>query len=240
MQAHQPKAQTCLLTCDLCGKNFSYLRNLKLHLLRHRKNEPELQPKCDQCGRTFKTNRGYKIHRENIHGNENVKYTCSKCSEVFTIRKKFQIHMSTHEPEQPCEYCGVLLPPGYLFNEHIKKHQKKLTQCPYPECGKLLARGSYLSYHIETMHKVQTTFHECKLCGTQYNLAKKLIRHMYRQHGEKLMCPFPACSYGTTYKDNLKLHCKNTHRKADPELRARMMEKIKSMRKTHNEKELGR
>lgn len=177
---------------------------------------------CRYCPITFTEEALKLIHEQRIHGAGF--FHCSKCFLTFDLQNDLDKHnIDVHEPKLVCELCGLMITAGKIYQQHIKNHS---LSCPYLGCGRTLCSVSAFKYHIEVFHK-QPTSHKCELCNAEFNHKNKVLRHMERQHGEKLPCPFPVCNYSTSHRGNLVLHCKKTHKNVDLKLRIEMLEKLK-------------
>ena len=91
--------------CEICGKNFGYIKNLECHV--KTKHFPESKDFfCDRCGKGF----GHEIA---LHKHVQVacameEWKCELCTKIFGCRKKLRFHLMVHCEEKPyaCRLCA--------------------------------------------------------------------------------------------------------------------------------------
>lgn len=110
--------------CDLCGKQFNRLSNMKIHRLIH---ENKMPCKCQFCGKSFRTTSGVNLHKRmhtgekphkcdicnlkaysystdlkrhkrSAHGIVNRVFPCSMCKRDFYEPKFLRAHMQKAHP----------------------------------------------------------------------------------------------------------------------------------------------
>ena len=91
--------------CEICGKNFGYIKNLECHV--KTKHFPESKEFfCDRCGKGFG-------HEMALHKHVQVacameEWKCELCAKIFGCRKKLRFHLMVHCEEKPyaCRLCA--------------------------------------------------------------------------------------------------------------------------------------
>uniref|UniRef100_A0A182W1R2 Uncharacterized protein n=1 Tax=Anopheles minimus TaxID=112268 RepID=A0A182W1R2_9DIPT len=91
-------------SCDICGKNFKYNRNLKVHTKLHIKAN---RFKCDKCTTTFAQAEDLKQHLHTHPTDAGRSYSCEYCSNRFRSNEDLKRHRRSHTGERPyrCPRC---------------------------------------------------------------------------------------------------------------------------------------
>lgn len=94
--------------CDICGRHFSELQTLNLHIASIHEKKGEYN--CDSCQKSFGTLTNLQRHINSIH--QGQKYSCVSCHKSFTQEGYLKIHVSKiHEGlsnVQLCHYCNKM------------------------------------------------------------------------------------------------------------------------------------
>nr|XP_023688119.1 zinc finger protein 891-like isoform X1 [Paramormyrops kingsleyae] len=136
--------EVSIVSCLRCGRTFSKLSDLKLHLLVH---ESERQYTCATCGESFKKQAQLKLHEGTHSGKE--KNCCSVCGKSFAYLGKLKAHLRIHTGEKPfgCTVCGKRFTQSGHMKEHLRVHTgEKPFGCPY--CGKRFIQSSQFKRHL--------------------------------------------------------------------------------------------
>ena len=173
--------------CEVCGKGFKRVGNLKKHIMVHMEPQDKflLQPRTPHfLQRTEK------------------KHICNVCGRAFSIKFQLILHNRIHTGERPyrCDVCGksFTTPQGLKFHEVV--HTKiKAFKCNL--CGEAFTLQSNLNRHC-SIHTGQRPF-QCDLCGKSFVQKVHLVRHQRIHTGEK---PYQCYHCGKKFSDPSTLH----------------------------------
>jgi len=144
--------------CDVCGKRFNQMSQLKNHAVIHLdKTIAELpswaKPKqCDICQRMFSDSKSLKKHVQAIHSKLKP-YICNVCNHKSARKAMLQLHMRQHTGEKPfrCEECDYKTGDHNSLRRHIRRHSGvKPYKCPY--CPYAAIQSSSYRSHIKSKH----------------------------------------------------------------------------------------
>lgn len=192
------------INCVNCGKLFTKLSGLKLHLKYSCKQKEKHESKapaefsCSFCEFKYKHKPSLARHIEKVHSIGAVKVNkCSKCQKSFSK----QIGLLRHSKN-----CGK--PKDSTLNRKPNFH------CHH--CGFECAIKKTLISHMQSKH-MNLTF-ECTVCESKFGSELILSTHFKRNHTDPLN---PAqrnnlyfcdhCEFKTKYKCSLACHIQATH-----------------------------
>lgn len=176
-------------TCHQCDETFRWSNSLKYHLLRH--HSEVLQYKCDQCPKTFAKASYLKTHL-NTHAEEKYcdcaackkrflqsgkagavnatgvshkkknTFTCSKCGQVFTCKRRLDKHMVSHD-KGTCAQCGRMFATLQTLKMHMRVHTgEKPFTCS--QCGKKFSHdGTFRRHKLNCHQDAQAVLPEKKI-----------------------------------------------------------------------------
>lgn len=188
LEKHMMRHKNKLYLCQVCRRGFKNSitcawHEQKVHKIPHADlHDVDNDTTCPVCLKEMK-NKGSLMTHIIIHADVESKYSCPKCSKVFSRKKLLDSHLQDVHVERsfPCPSCNKLFKHEKHLREHINSHSKPFG-CSV--CGGRFANERYLKKH-EADHK------------------KGLIKE------KTYICPhcnetFPTCT-------NFKIHIKDSH-----------------------------
>lgn len=168
-------------SCGVCGKEFTAVGGLVIHLRIHTGDQPFA---CTECGKEF-TNRANLRKHTRIHNNDR-RYECDICGSKFTLNQNMQSHRLTHTGIKPhsCKICGK----SFSRAHHVKRHMETHSQTPEKNhecnvCNKAFTRKENLQAHLKTHSK---SLYGCMLCGQYFNGEGRLKYHVRKKHPDEI------------------------------------------------------
>lgn len=161
-----------------CERRFVKRSTLHRHLqLRH---TTEGQIVCIACGVYCEGEADYRAHSET-----HKLWTCEECSESFTRRQQFLVHMSSHEiSKYKCITCDQVLPTKARVLDHRKDgHRVEGLSVDFAcdKCDQRFHTSAELRDHSH-IHKPPGAI-SCKYCHKTFSTTKICNSHMRSQHG---------------------------------------------------------
>ena len=217
------------LKCSDCHEQFSFVHQLKLHLMKAHKLPPK-KPEpclCGICGKTLIGRSNLKKHEREKHGIDNAKFIrkdkvvkiqCLKCHEQCDNPMELNNHVitCTNESKQfkcTVQGCDSKWASGQCLNVHLKVDHKMTEIHTCETCGKCLKKKVSLASHIKVDHE-NIKDHVCHLCGRGFARQQGLQFHIKRVHENtgKHFCD--RCTFKAITKPELEIHINEVHTKA--------------------------
>ncbi|XP_047101124.1 zinc finger protein 724-like isoform X1 [Schistocerca piceifrons] len=165
--------------CDICGKSFIQLGHLNSHSLIHSGKKPH---KCDICDKSFIELRYLKGHSL-VHTGKRL-YKCDICGKSFTRLHNLKRHELLHAGYRPhkCDICGKCFAQLDTLKSHTLMHSgERPHKCDI--CGKTFTELRWLKRHA-TIHSGKRP-HKCKICGKSFTQLAHLKSHLLIHTGKR-------------------------------------------------------
>jgi Zinc finger, C2H2 type len=226
MQTHQMRETRERFPCSSCDKNFFSKSGRNVHFRKSHLGITNDEFKCG-CGLVFKNYINLYNHKETVHLNKS--YTCTECDMVFQSKSTLTRHnASRHDPKQPCEICGVMVPRGTDYKNHVKLHNPSV-KCKFPGCDKVFTKQKNARYHYETKH-LPPKHVSCQICNSSFTADILLKFHITRNHEtQRVKCLIPECNFTALRRHFLDLHYKK-HTEVDGTWRAKFQQHVKEVK----------
>ncbi|XP_060523133.1 zinc finger protein OZF-like isoform X1 [Cylas formicarius] len=160
------------LVCNLCGKQFDFIRYLKAHVKRHQDDYKKF--KCQLCDKAFSSKRDLTDHTM-VHSD--VKnYKCSICNKAFRTKQSVNKHMPIHSDKRPfeCRLCQKTFKKQSILRKHMITHSNiRPFQCQL--CSKTFKTRDSLGIHKKYSHTKWKL--QCKTCHRRFQYKTSLKTH---------------------------------------------------------------
>ncbi|XP_031640766.1 zinc finger protein 724-like [Contarinia nasturtii] len=226
--------------CSICGKGFSYYKNLYFHMFTHLPNQIQPEFHCYLCKKVLKSMSSLKFHMRQHIGVTKSK-VCDQCGKAYVTASKLKEHKSIHSDERPfpCEHCPKTFKTIAILRRHMRIHQNVQKYichiCGHSTICKQRFKQHFTRYHtndspfpcdickkpfykIQTLntHKKNVHFnvnpYPCVLCDFRGINERALKRHHKHIHLDHRPHTCNFCEYGTYSKFNLQMHISRRHR----------------------------
>lgn len=217
--------------CDVCGRVFLRVDNLRVHLRGHMNQE--MRPKVHQCNLCEKTFYGASMLLIHIRTHTGERpFPCDLCTKAFPSNGALRKHRRVHTGEKPyeCSFVWNQLILHHLFsnrfafcdlqqcpmkfaaketlNRHVKTHTgKKSYRCD--ECGISFIQRTQLKNHL--FHHTGEHGHQCPHCDEKFDNKPSMTRHIASEHNMGIKCD--ACGSIFSSEEDLKSHEEGMHGK---------------------------
>ena len=198
--------------CDICGKMFFKLKNLRWHQKFHKGPN-----KCGICGKSYTVMADLKDHQEIVHQLRNI-YSCGKCEHVCKSSLELRNHLETVHGGRKyhCNQCdknfatrGGLRKHNNFF--HLGKYRKSIEKnekCKL--CSKAFERSSQLEYHIKSVHENIRDL-KCEFCEKSFSSPNVRSHHVQKIHNQQKDHKCQYCDKCFWMPSELKIHVKSIH-----------------------------
>lgn len=195
-----PNTVSCV--CEICTKNFSSLKSLRLHMKVHIAKVHA----CKFCPYHF-ANKDELIEHNKLHIHEKP-YLCSECGARFVRNDYLTVHMRRHKGDKPykCKFCGKGFPRATDLTVHERYHTGEKTHL-CTTCGKGFNRAYNLLVHMR-VHTGERPY-QCPHCDKSFAQGNDMKTHVRRHTGERYKCN--VCGEGFIQGYHLTQHKKKKH-----------------------------
>ncbi|XP_063696575.1 zinc finger protein 180-like [Culicoides brevitarsis] len=217
IKVHAHKVGEDLYVCTYCdNKTPKTLKNLKMHLFRHREMA---KPKvCSACGETFTEYNKWRCHmrmEKGVNGRHSDKqcYPCETCGKVCSSKYNLNMHIITiHEKRgRNCRWCPRIVPLDEWEEHKAMEKEKHGVRVPTTcdVCGATFTSKDSAANHRRNFHR--NIILECPLCPKTFNSSTALSQHKAFKHTEKRFeCAY--CNKKYAYRYEAKKHMTKKHK----------------------------
>lgn len=167
-------------TCSVQGCERRFVKRSTLHRHLQLRHTSEGQLVCITCGAFCEGEDEFRSHSET-----HKQWACGVCSESFTRRQQYLVHMASHETSKyKCITCDQVLPTKARVLEHRKDgHQVEGLSVDFAcdKCEERFHTSAELRDHSH-VHKPPNSI-SCKYCHKTFSTKKICHSHMRSQHG---------------------------------------------------------
>lgn len=167
------------VNCPECGKAFSKISFLQVHLRSHTGEKPF---ECDRCGRSFSQRANLHRHYQGHIGEK--PHLCHLCGRSFVHKVQLSEHMAV-------EHAGVTV--------SGKRFTCRICQQAFAERGHLRQHAvkAHPDEHREAIGAISEAdrTHVCDTCGRGYTTLGALRMHMRIHTGDVMACSFCDKTY---------------------------------------------
>ena len=177
--------------CALCGKGYTTLASLQIHMNIHTGQRPFV---CDICGSTFSQSGHLQRHLKSHSGVKSMK--CDICGKSFYDAGGLRVHMRSHTGDKPyeCKVCHKSFSQVQNLRTHERKHQN-LQQFVCDQCNQPFTTKMALQRH-EQRHKREQLLDE----------DSKKQRYMTVKKMNDKVVPCPNCDRLFTTRKSMLAH----------------------------------
>lgn len=148
--------------CTECKRVFASQYQLDEHLKDHDSKNNQ-QQMCTYCGKIYATSVSLKAHIDAIH--TKCRFKCDMCEKSYSFKAALYKHR-------------------LLIHLEGKKH--KCPLCDYLAGSKHEIRLHHNNHHTSNRENTND-YYFCAECGISFHNGSTLKRHLYQQHGRKLL-----------------------------------------------------
>lgn len=160
--------------CQKCFEHFSTFAKMNEHINTHYQNYI-----CDACGKAFVSKSRFRTH---VQSHEVGSFPCGQCEEVLETRAARMCHrLRVHKKgvRYTCPRCSEVFTSYYARVKHlVDNHEQQKRDYDCPTCGKTFETSCKRAAHIRLTHKPVEKRYECPSCSWHFVSKSKLRRHL--------------------------------------------------------------
>ncbi|XP_055640112.1 zinc finger protein ZFP2-like [Toxorhynchites rutilus septentrionalis] len=166
--------------------------------------------RCALCTDVFRNNKELIEHGHSTHPDGFILHRCERCDKTFGNIKILQAHLTAHEKNYECSYCGKVCPNSVSLAGHENTHTKEQPfQCT--QCGRSFAQYTSMRRHMKIHYNEKA--YQCEFCPKRFRQRSVMLTHKRIHTGEK---PFSCVICSRTFRDHSTLaKHKKVHEKHD-------------------------
>lgn len=213
LKEHDCVEKPRLFKCSKCTRSFQSIKELQDHTkISHRVHQVPInkpQPparrsnpiyQCQHCPKSFVNNKTLVQHIQDEHPEVQAAIlTCERCEQQFANAQALHAHMTAHEKNYECSFCGKVCPTAVSLAGHENTHTKfQPFQCN--ECGRNFAQYTSMRRHMK-IHFNEKKY-SCDLCPKFFRQRSVMLTHRRIHTGEK---PFECSMCKKNFRDHSTL-----------------------------------
>ncbi|KAG5669532.1 hypothetical protein PVAND_017419 [Polypedilum vanderplanki] len=150
LQTHNKQHQ-----CQTCGRKFSLIGQLKIHVEIHKNL---FAYRCEKCQKNFNSPSNLRAHTEIHDKNRITKYKYSQCEYSTHNKQHLTIHVKTHDKNREknlkCPKCDYKTDRKEHLKSHLQTHNPNRVKFPCLYCNYEATQRDSLKIHIKAKHEL--------------------------------------------------------------------------------------
>lgn len=160
--------------CQKCFAQFDSFPKVNQHMNTHYQNHI-----CDECGKAFVSKSRYRRH---VQSHETGRFPCGECDKILHTRVERMCHkLRVHKKgmRYSCPRCSEMFTSYYARAKHlVNQHGQQKIDYECSACGKCFDTGSQRAAHFRLTHAHTDKKYECSECLSSFITKSKLQRHL--------------------------------------------------------------
>lgn len=199
------KFETKLMTCVVCGQEFTSFKLLQEHMSCHFSNYV-----CEICGVGFITEKLKSGHLR-IH-EDSGRFECNDCDKTFCSKQKLRLHSRRchiwNGKINKCCLCEERFVDYWRKIDHlVKVHGLPAEDYRCQACNQTFNDRRTLVRHTKRDHLLDRK-HECTECDMKFFDRRNLQEHMFKHNNTQAKLQCEVCSKNYSRRSSLKEHLK--------------------------------